>query len=42
MAWGGWTTLAEVQRYTRKANKKRMAQTAAAKLKKGLTENKNG
>jgi integrase len=28
MAWGGWTTLAEVQRYTRAANIKRIAQRA--------------
>ena len=33
MAWGGWATLQEVQRYTRAANRKRLALTAAAKLK---------
>jgi site-specific recombinase XerD len=32
MAWGGWTTLKEVQRYTRKANRRRLAQSAAEKL----------
>jgi len=33
MAWGGWKTLKEVQRYTRDANRKRMAQAGARKLK---------
>jgi hypothetical protein len=35
MAWGGWTTLKEVQRYTRAANRKRLALQAAGKLKAG-------
>jgi integrase len=35
MAWGGWTTLSEVQRYTRAANRKRLALQAADKLKAG-------
>jgi integrase len=35
MAWGGWKTLAEVQRYTKAANRKRLAQQAAEKLKTG-------
>jgi integrase len=35
MAWGGWKTLAEVQRYTKAANRKRLAQQAADKLKTG-------
>ncbi len=35
MAWGGWTTLKEVQRYTKAANRKRLAQQAASKLKAG-------
>jgi integrase len=35
MAWGGWTTLKEVQRYTRAANRKRLALQAASKLKGG-------
>jgi integrase len=32
MAWGGWTTLKEVSRYTRAANRKRLAQSAAEKI----------
>jgi integrase len=35
MAWGGWKTLQEVQRYTRAANRKRLAFAAAEKLKAG-------
>src|SRR6202048_5106341 len=35
MAWGGWKTLSEVQRYTRAASRKRLAQQAAAKLETG-------
>ena len=35
MAWGGWTTLKEVQRYTRAANRKGLALRAAGKLKAG-------
>lgn len=35
MAWGGWTTLKEVQRYTKAANRKRLALRAADKLKAG-------
>ena len=37
MAWGGWTTLKEVQRYTRKANRRRLAQDAAQKLTTGTS-----
>jgi integrase len=32
MAWGGWTSLKEVQRYTAAANRKRLAQAGAKKL----------
>jgi integrase len=35
MAWGGWRTLKEVQRYTKAANRKRLAKQAADKLKAG-------
>jgi hypothetical protein len=35
MAWGGWTSLKEVQRYTRAASRKRLALQAAGKLKAG-------
>lgn len=35
MAWGGWKTLREVQRYTAAANRKRMALRAADRLKAG-------
>jgi integrase len=35
MAWGGWLTLKEVQRYTKAANRKRLALQAADKLKAG-------
>ena len=35
MAWGGWSSLSEVQRYTRAANRKRLAMQAAEKLKAG-------
>lgn len=34
MAWGGWTSLSEVQRYTRAANRRKMAQAAVLKLGK--------
>lgn len=33
MAWGGWTSIREVQRYTRAANRKSIAIAAAKKLK---------
>ena len=33
MAWGGWSTSSEVRRYTQAASRKRMARTAADKLK---------
>ena len=33
MAWGGWKTLSEVQRYTEAASRKRLAQQAAEKIK---------
>ena len=35
MAWGGWSSLKEVQRYTKSANRKRLALQAAGKLKVG-------
>ncbi len=35
MAWGGWITMKEVQRYTRAANRKRLAKQAAEKLETG-------
>ena len=35
MAWGGWKSLSEVQRYTRAADRRRLAIGAADKLKKG-------
>jgi integrase len=35
MAWGGWKTLREVQRYTKAASRKRLALQAAEKLKRG-------
>lgn len=35
MAWGGWTTLKEVQRYTMAANRKRLALKASERLKSG-------
>ena len=35
MAWGGWLTLREAERYTRGADRKRLALQAAAKLKAG-------
>jgi integrase len=33
MAWGGWTSIKEVQRYTKAANRKRLALQGAEKLK---------
>jgi len=35
MAWGGWKTLKEVQRYTEAANRKRLALQASQRLKAG-------
>jgi integrase len=35
MAWGGWTSITEVQRYTKAADRKRNALQAADKLKAG-------
>jgi integrase len=32
MAWGGWATLAEVTRYTRAANRRKLAQGVVLKL----------
>lgn len=32
MAWGGWTSLSEVQRYTKKAKRRKLAQGAVLKL----------
>jgi integrase len=42
MAWGGWKTLAEVQRYTKKANRKRLAENARDKLYGRKPEQKGG
>jgi integrase len=39
MAWGGWTSLSEVQRYTRQTNRKRAAIEAAKKLKTFAEQN---
>lgn len=33
MAWGGWTSLSEVQRYTRAANRRKLARGAVHKLR---------
>jgi integrase len=35
MAWGGWSSIKEVQRYTKAANRKRLALQGARKLKDG-------
>jgi integrase len=35
MAWGGWSSIKEVQRYTRAANRKRLALQAGEKLRSG-------
>ena len=35
MAWGGWKSLSEVQRYTRAANRRKLAQGAVYKLATG-------
>lgn len=40
MAFGGWQTIKEVQRYTRAANRKRLAQSAADKLEAGTSSGK--
>jgi integrase len=37
MAWFGWKTLKEAERYTRSANRKALAQGMVAKLQKGTT-----
>lgn len=37
MAWGGWKTLSEVQRYTRAANRKKLARAAVLKLESGTS-----
>lgn len=37
MAWGGWKTLKEVQRYTASANRKKLAQSGADKLATGTS-----
>lgn len=39
-AWGGWKTLKEVQRYTATANRKKLAQSGAAKLIQGTSSGK--
>lgn len=40
MAWGGWTSIKEVQRYTLAANRKRLAHSAAEKLATGTSSGK--
>jgi integrase len=40
MAWGGWETLKEVQRYTKAANRKRLAQSVLQKLEAGTSSGK--
>lgn len=40
MAWGGWETLKEVQRYTKAANRKRLAQSGRQKLETRTTSGK--
>lgn len=40
MAWGGWSSLSEVQRYTKKASRRKLAQGAVLKLE-GRTPNGN-
>lgn len=40
MAWGGWKSLSEVQRYTRDANRRKLAQGAVHKLTPRTTSGK--
>jgi integrase len=40
MAWGGWKSLSEVQRYTRAANRRKLAQGAVHKLTTGTASGK--
>jgi len=40
MAWFGWTTLKEAERYTRAADRKRLTQTAGRMLKTGTSTGK--
>jgi integrase len=40
MSWGGWTSISEVQRYTRAASRRKMAQAAVLKLRTGTTSGK--
>jgi integrase len=40
MAWGGWKSLSEVQRYTRAANRRKLAQGAVSKLTTGTSGGK--
>lgn len=40
MAWGGWKSLSEVQRYTRDANRRKLAQGAVHKLMTGTANGK--
>jgi integrase len=42
MAWGGWTSIREVQRYTKAANRKRLAQRAAERLSMAETGTGSG
>jgi hypothetical protein len=41
MAWNGWTSLRQVQLYTKDMRRSRMADRAAVKLSKGQTQNKS-
>lgn len=40
MAWGGWQSIKEVQRYTKAANRKKLALSAAEKLETGTANGK--
>lgn len=40
MAWGGWKSLSEVQRYTRDANRRKLARGAVRKLTRGTSGGK--
>src|SRR5215469_12424111 len=42
MAWGGWTTLKEVERYTKKADRKRLAKNGGNKVMGMKPEQKSG
>jgi integrase len=40
MSWGGWKSLSEVQRYTRSANRRKLAQGVVRKLETGTPSGK--